>query len=113
MDVKLIQLADEVKRLSRRFDDLGKTIDTLTNDREIFEDILTRLTAVESALHLQRASQTEMVKDIKSDIGDVQSAVEAKMDEAAVAMDENTLIVKSPTKSVIEKIIDKVKGVSI
>lgn len=104
------KITDEVKRLSRRIEEIGKTLDLLYQDREILEDILTRLSSVEGALNLQRTNQTEMVKNIKADIGEVKDTVEAKMDEAAVAMNENTLIVKSPTESVIQKIINKVKA---
>lgn len=108
--MKDIKIIDEMKRLSRRIEEIGKILDLLFKDREILEDILTRLSSVENALHLQRSSQTEMAKNIKADIGDVQEAVEAKIDEATVNMDEKTLIVKSPTESVIQKIIHQVSG---
>ena len=105
MDTKLV---DEMKRISRRLDEQGKTLDLLFKDREILEDILTRLSAVENALHLQRSAQTEMAKNIKADIGDVQEVIEAKMDEKALEIDEKTVIVKSPRDSVIKKILSKI-----
>ena len=59
------EITNEMKRLSRRIDEQGKVLDLLMNDREILEDILTSLTAMKDAIHLQRSNQTEMVKNIK------------------------------------------------
>ena len=103
-------ISDELKRLSRRIEEIGKTADLLYQDRELLEDILSRLSAVESAINLQRSTQTENAKNTKADINEVKEAVEAKVDEATEMIDDKTVIVKSPTKSIIQKIINKVGG---
>ena len=104
-------VADELKRLSRRIDSQEKTIDLIYKDRDLLEDIQVSIRAVEQALHLQRANATENVKTIKADISDVQEAVEAKIDQVNVATDEKTVIVKSAQENVIQKVVNKLKGV--
>lgn len=104
------QISDELKRLSRRIEEIGKTLDLLYQDREILEDVLSRMTAVETAIHLQRSNATENAKDIKENIDDVKNVVEAKVGEVSESMDDKTLIVKSPKESVIQKIINKIGG---
>jgi len=103
-------VANELKRLSRRIDDVSKTTDSLMTDRNILEDILTRLTAVENALHLQRATATENAKNLKADISEVGAVVEAKVDAVTENIDKHTVIVKSPQESVIQKILHRVGG---
>ncbi len=103
-------ITDELKRLSRRIEEIGKTADLLFNDREILEDILHRLGAVESALNLNRSTATENARNTKADINEVKEIVEAKVDEVNQTIDEKTLIVKSPQQSVVQKIINKLGG---
>ena len=103
-------VSDELKRLSRRIEEIGKTTDLLFNDRELLEDILARLSAVESAIHLSRSTQTENAKNTKADINEVKDIVEAKVDEVNETIDSQTVIVKSPKESVLQKIINKVGG---
>jgi hypothetical protein len=103
-------IADELKRLSRRIDEQRKNLDLLMADRNILEDILTRMTAVENAMHLQRSTATENAKDIKADIVEVRDAVEAKVGEVSESMDDKTVILKSSNQNVIQKIFDKVSG---
>lgn len=104
------EITDELKRLSRRIEEIGKTIDLLFADREILEDVLSRMTAVENAMHLQRSTATENAKNIKADISEVKDAVEAKVGEVAETMDSKTVIVRAPKQSVIQTIIGKLKG---
>jgi len=104
------EIINELKRLSRRVDDVSKTTDSLMEDRNILEDILTRLTALENAMHLQRATATENAKNLKADISEVSAVVEAKVDSVTENMDSHTVIVKSPKESVLQKIIHRVGG---
>ena len=102
-------ITNELKRLSRRIEDIAKTQDLLFKDREILEDILTRLTSLENAMDTQRSTQTENAKNIKADISDVKDAVEAKVDEVTDTMDDKTVILKSPKQGVFEKIISRIR----
>lgn len=103
-------VTNELKRLSRRIDSHGKTIDLIYKDRDILEDILNRLTAIESAINLQRSKATDTAKEIKTNIEGVQEAVEAKIDQVNVVTDEKTVIVKGPKDNVLKQIVDKVSG---
>jgi archaellum component FlaC len=102
-----IAIADELKRLSRRIEALSKTTDMLMEDRNILEDILTRLTALENAMRLQRATATENVKTINANINEVQAIVESKIDEVNLVTDDKTVIVKAPTENIIQKVLHK------
>ena len=103
-------VTDELKRLSRRIDEQGKILDLLFADREIFEDILSRMTAVETAIHLQRSNATENAKDIKSNIDEVKDVVEAKVGEVSENIDNNTVVIKSAKESIIQKLKRKLGG---
>ena len=75
-------MEDDLKKVVRRLDTLQKTTDLMMADRNILEDILTRLSAVEQALHLNKEHQTEVQKDMKAGMLDVKHGVEDKVDEA-------------------------------
>lgn len=108
--ISLTQVSDELKRLSRRIEEIGKTLDLLYQDREILEDVLSRMGAVETAIHLQRSNATENAKDIKENIDEVKDVVEAKVGEVSENLNDKTVIVKSPKQSIIEKIMGKLGG---
>lgn len=110
MTAEELNIADELKRLSRRLDTLQKSTDLLFKDREILEDVLTRLTALENAMNLQRQTATENAKNMRNDISGVKEAVEAKVEEVTEHMDDKTVIVKAPHDTILQKIINKLKG---
>lgn len=98
------QIQDELKRLVRRVDTLQKSVDIQIADRNILEDILARLSAVEQALHMNKDHQTEMQKDLKADVKDVQAAVEDKVNEVKNTIGEKTIVVKSKSDSMFAKL---------
>jgi predicted ribosome quality control (RQC) complex YloA/Tae2 family protein len=104
------ETSDAIKELTRQIRLSAKTIDLIYKDGDIIQDILHRLTALESAVTLQREKAKENTIAINSNINEVKDTVEAKIDEVNVATDERTVIVKSPRESVLKKIIDKVTG---
>lgn len=107
-------IQDELKKLVRRVDTLQKSVDVQVADRNILEDILARLSAVEQALRINRDHQTEMQKDTKADILDVKHAVEDKIenkiDEVRLGIEDKTILVKSTTDNIFTKIKKMVKG---
>ena len=111
---KLVTIEDELKKVVRRQDTLQKSVDVQVADRNILEDILTRLSAVEEALHLNKDHQAEMQKDTKADILDVKYAVEDKIEnkinEVRVGIEEKTIIVRSTKESIFAKIKKMLKG---
>ena len=98
------QISDSLKELSRRVDTLQKSVDTQVADRNILEDILTRLSAVEQALHMNKDHQTDVAKDMKADLLDVKHAVDDKIEEVRLDIKDNTVLVKSATTGIIDKI---------
>ena len=104
-----VNIVDELKRLSRRMEDLDKTVSKMSADREMFEDILSRLVKVETAIGLQRSTLTETAKNIKADIKEVSNVVEAKVDEGIQNIDEKTVVVKSSKQSILDKIFKKAR----
>ena len=84
-----INVVDELKRLTRRVDTLQKSVDLLSQDREILEDLLGRMTSVEEVLRANREHQDLRTKDIKADISDVKDTVEAKVSEVQETVQEN------------------------
>lgn len=101
---------DILKQIIRRLDTQERTVDLIYKDRNILEDILVRLTALEAALHKQRDTITETAKEARANIGEVKSAVENKVNEMNDTIDGKTIIVKSPRESVFQKIVKKLKG---
>lgn len=88
-------------------DSLQKTVDLLYNDRSLMEDILSRVSQVETALNLNRVHQKEVQKDINANIQEAKFATEDKVNEVKDIMDEKTLIVKANTQTLFSKIINK------
>lgn len=84
---------DELKKVIRRLDSLQKTVDLLYSDRSILEDILGRLSTVEHSLNLNKEHQTDVQKDLKADIRDIKEAVEDKVDEVRMEVQDKTIVV--------------------
>jgi cell fate (sporulation/competence/biofilm development) regulator YmcA (YheA/YmcA/DUF963 family) len=102
---------DNLKKIVRRLDSLQKTTDLLYADRSILEDILSRLTTVETALHLNKDHQKEVQKNQSADIAQVQHIVEDKIDEMKDKIDNQTIVVKSPT-NILDRVKKKLGGES-
>jgi|SRR3972149_345761 len=95
---------EELKKIVRRVDTIQKTLDLLYQDRNILEDILSRLTALEYSLNLNKDHQTQVQKDIKADIGEVAITVEDKMEEVKEKLDNKTVVIRSSKKNIFQKI---------
>jgi hypothetical protein len=102
-----LKVEDELGKLSRRMDDLKKTIDTLYQDREILEDIQGRLTALEEQSRLTRQHDIESKKDIKYEINKAGDKTAAKVEtgiQQVQAIIESGKTVKKVKKNLLEKI---------
>lgn len=91
---------DDIKALSRRIDSLQKSVDTMVNDRNISEDILARLGAVEMALHLNVENQMNMTKDIRADISEVKFTAE----DVKNGIDDKTMVISTNNKGIFDKL---------
>ena len=101
-------LQDELKKLSRRIDTMQKSVDILNDDRNMLEDILTRLSAVEQALNLNKDHQIEMNKNIKEEIREAGVIAENAVLEVKDSLSEKTIVV-SNTNNLFDKIKKKLR----
>ena len=104
------QIQDELAKVSRRIDTMQTSMDILNKDRNILEDILSRLSAVEHALHLNKDHQTEMQKDIKQEIREAGAIVENTVHDMSNKIDNSTMIVKTANGNILTKIMKKLGG---
>ena len=82
-----LKIQDELSKVNRRLERLEKGLDILNSDREILEDVVGRLTALEEQTRLTRQHDNAVRKDIKEEIntsGDrvvaaVQNEIERKV----------------------------------
>ena len=83
--LELEKITEEQQKTNRRIDTMQKSLDLLFADREIFEDMQGRLTAIEEKMGLVRHHDETIRNDIKQEIqlsGDkVTAKVETKIDE--------------------------------
>ena len=100
---------DIEKKILRELSDIKQYQELIYKEREILEDILGRLSIVAEALSLNKQHQDNIAKDIKSDIGDVQSITEAKVDEAIQVMDSKTVVVKTNNHNIFQNIKNLLK----
>lgn len=88
-----LKIEDELKKLSRRMDAMQKSLDLWSGDRNILEDMMSRMISLEQALHMNREKQGEVQKDLKADIHDLQGSVEDKVDGVQKSLDNKEIIV--------------------
>lgn len=104
-------VTDELKRLSRRVEEVSKTVELQYKDRDILEDILNRLGAVETALHMNREHQTEMQKETTANIKKVEFSVEDKVAEVKDSITDKTIMVTAKNQNILGKIQKMIGGV--
>ena len=100
---------EELKKIIRRIDSIQKSVDTLNNDRNMLEDIITRLSAVEQALHLNKQHQTEMTKELKAEVRESGAIVDNSVQEIKDKITDKTVIVKARSGNILTKIMNKLQ----
>ena len=104
------QIINELHALKRRQDSIEAGITLLNKDRNMLEDILSRLTQVEIALNLNKDHQTEMQQNIKQDIAHAQQQSNNKVEEIKKVINEQTVVVKTGSENLFKMIWSKLKG---
>ena len=94
-----IPVDDQLANITRRLDSLQKTLDLLYQDRNMLEDIVSRVKMVENALHLNKEHQTEVQQDIKHEVASVKDAIT-----------EKTVIVKTEDMNIFRQLWQNIKG---
>lgn len=110
IQLELRKLGDEVKKVVRRQDEISKQVDLLFKDREILEDMQGSIKHLQEIILQNQTHQDNTKKDLKADIKGVQFAVEDKVDEVRLGIEEKTVLVNNVTESVISKIKKKLVG---
>lgn len=101
----------ELQRISRRMDAFQAAQDLWVGDRNLLEDILLRLEAVEHALHMNRENQTETQKTLKADIHDLQGVVEDKVNGVQKTLNNKEMVIVPKDKiGIIKKLLKQIKG---
>lgn len=75
-----LKIRDELQKLNSRMDRVEKKLDLLDDDRQIFESIQGRLTALEEEWRLTRQHDNAVKKDLKEEIGIANDKVVAKVE---------------------------------
>ena len=63
-----LEIQDELGNITRRLSSVEKRLDLLNADREILEDLVARLTALEEQTRLSRQNDETIRKDLKEEI---------------------------------------------
>ena len=100
---------DFQKKVLRELSDIKQYLELVYKEREILEDILGRLALIEEKQYLNKQHQDNIAKNMKSDMNDVQSIVEAKVDETIQVMDSKTVVVKTNNHNIFQSIKDLFK----
>lgn len=91
---------DKLDKIIRRQDSLQNTMDLLYKDRELLEDIHTRLGMLTEALVSNKKHQTQVDENIKQEVASVKVVIEDK-----------TVIIKASEKSILERIWNAVRKI--
>ena len=102
LDLSFKKLQDTVKSNTKRVDVLQKTVDLLSQDRDILEDLQGGLRSVEEVLLANREHNRSHIKDLKADVRQVEAKVEL---EAGNVKDK----IEEIPKETVEEMIDESK----
>ena len=109
--ISLAKFQEEQEKTNRRLESMQRTVDLLFADREIFENVLSRLTAIEEKLGLTSQHDETIRKDIKSEIqmsGDrLQAKVETKIDEIKSMVAKKKTMRPPSEKNWWERFVDR------
>ena len=102
-NLDILRINEKITDIERRLNNVEKYSELIYKDRELLVEIQGSVAHLKSMLVSNTEHQDNVAKDIKADIDDVQSIVEAKVDEGIQVMDSKTVIVKSPKASIFQK----------
>lgn len=81
-EIRMDTMEAELGKLVRRVDSLHKSVDLMSQDREILEDIQATLVSFKSLLSSSREHTENMVKDVKADIAESSQQTQQKVENA-------------------------------
>lgn len=105
LEIRLSSLETKLDKINRKQEAQAKQLDNIDADRQLFENIIARLAAVEEQLKLSRQNDNNVKKDLSYDIaltGDrVEASVKTEVEEIKTEMEKITNMVEK--KKVIPK----------
>ena len=81
IELELGKISDELKKVTRRINDLQKSVDLLYKDREILEDLQGSVRKLQELQLNARQHSDTVAQDIKFEIKDSQIKTEDKIEE--------------------------------
>lgn len=108
--VRLQGLEDEMKKITRRQDDLQKELSILTDERKILEDIQASIQYLKQIIVDNQQHQDNTKRDLRADVKESQFAMEDKVDEIKKMVDSQTIVVKSTKDSIFKKVRNMING---
>lgn len=83
------KLGDEFAKLTRRIEQLQKSLDLLYEDRSILEDMQAGIRALQEVLLHNRKHMDNVVKDVKAEVIEQGMKVEDKVDSVKETVEDN------------------------
>ena len=104
ISLDISRINEKINEIERRLNSIDRVTELIYKDRDILSEIQGSIAQLKSIMISNQQHQDNSVKDIKSDIDDVQSINEAKVDEVIQVMDDKTMLVKSNNHNIFENI---------
>lgn len=95
-EIKYQKLEEELKKVVRRQDEIQKSVDLLFQDRAILEDLQASVTGLKEIILANQQHQDMARNSVQADINEVTNTMKELTD--------NTVIVKSPSKGLFNKL---------
>lgn len=102
------RIADELDKMTRRIDDLGRKLDSLNNDRELLETISGKVTGLEEQIKLSREHARDTAQDVKAEVNIVSDEVKEKVAEVKKVI-ENKKVIRVVVKSWWTNLLNKIR----
>ncbi len=103
VNLKILRIKEKITEIERRLNSVEKYSELIYKDRELLVEIQGSVAHLKSIIVSNQEHQDNTAKSIKSEIGDVQNIVEAKVDEVKINMNEKTVVV-AKDHNILEKI---------
>ena len=104
-DLRLSAIEEELKKVTRRQDEIQKSVDLLFQDRTILEDLVGSVGHLKEIILQNQEHQDTKGNSLKADIQYVAHTAE----DIKSTVDDKTVIVKSKNQGLLDKILKSFK----
>ena len=102
--LEILRINEKITNIERRLDSIEKYSELIYKDRELIVEIQGSVAHLKSMMVANQEHQDNNVKSTKAEIGGVQDIVEAKIDQVHETLDNKTMVIKSPSRNIFEKV---------